>query len=439
MIQTAHCQDHREVQRKALYDNYLTIKPDILEENPKNKNRERAKRPIFRRLNEFRPVILKLFILIMLIYLVSGGCTAYKPLYKRSYVPREAPDSPVDFTFFLIGDTGDIPMDETLPSLDGLKELIAEYGEKSAVVFLGDNIYPVGMPEKGDLTYDRAYHRLSMQLEALKDYKGHAYFIAGNHDWYEYEELGIRRQERIVDSTLRTYSLANNNFFRPDSACADPQIIELTSTTNLLLMDSQWLLAESRDSTYRYCEVHNTDQFFEKIEELLAKYKDEIVLVSLHHPIYTYGHHGGKNSLVNSLFPLTWRYKYAFLPMPILGNVFNLLKSYISPQDFRNKYYKDYRIRMLSALVKNGKHIVAAGHEHNLQYIEYHDQVFVVSGAGSKKNGAALGRGSKFCVGNHGFVQVDIHRNGEAYFHYYVTEKGEPVTKVFETGFVLKN
>ena len=410
-----------------------------MEERQKDELGNKPAKAFHQRKGFIRGLILKLLLAFTLVSFFGGGCTAYKPLYRVNYTTNQAPETDVAFTFFLIGDTGDAPDGESLPTLEALSEMIAGYDENSAVVFLGDNLYPVGMPEKGDLTYDRAYHRLNVQLEALKDYQGHAYFIAGNHDWYTYEEAGVRRQEQIIDSTLRTYSLVNNNFFMPDSACADPQMIELTGSINLLLMDTQWLLAESRDSTYKYCEVHNTEAFFQKVDTLLTQYQDEIVLVAMHHPIYTYGHHGGRNSFKNSLFPLTWRYKYAYLPLPILGNAFNLLKTYVSPQDLRNKHYRELRVRMLSSLIKTGKHIVAAGHEHNLQHIELNNQAFVVSGAGSKKNGSALGKGSKFCIGKHGFVQVDILKNGEAFFQYYHTDEITPLEKVFDTRFDLKD
>ena len=47
---------------------------------------------------------------------------------------------------FLIGDAGE-PV--TNPVLTLLKSEAQKYGKKASVVFLGDNIYPKGLPPKG--------------------------------------------------------------------------------------------------------------------------------------------------------------------------------------------------------------------------------------------------------------------------------------------------
>ena len=68
--------------------------------------------------------------------------------------------------------------------------------------------------------------------------------------------------------------------------------------------------------------------------------------------------------------------------------------------------YVSYKKHLIDALQQKGRSIVASGHEHALQYIERHDQYFIVSGAGSKNNKVATGKGSKFAVGQKGYVKL---------------------------------
>ena len=49
------------------------------------------------------------------------------------------------FSLFLIGDAGEPDVGAT-DNIKLLKKQLDQAGEKSAVVFLGDNIYPKGMP-----------------------------------------------------------------------------------------------------------------------------------------------------------------------------------------------------------------------------------------------------------------------------------------------------
>src|SRR5437867_13039464 len=89
------------------------------------------------------------------------------------------------------------------PVLEMLGEQIREVGTESAVVFLGDNIYPNGMPDQNDKMRKRAEARIKVQLDVVKNHAGKVYFLSGNHDWnkgrpggYEY----MLREEEYIKS-----------------------------------------------------------------------------------------------------------------------------------------------------------------------------------------------------------------------------------------------
>ena len=125
-----------------------------------------------------------------------------------------------------------------------------------------------------------------------------------------------------------------------------------------------------------------------------------------HHPPYTYAHHGGKFPLKDDLFPITQKVDWFYWPLPVTGFVFNRIRLRFSEQDVYHPLYKAYKSALVEALEDTGVSIVASGHEHTLQYIERHNQHFIVSGAGSKQNKVAMGRGSKFAIGMKGYAKL---------------------------------
>ena len=44
-------------------------------------------------------------------------------------------------------------------------------------------------------------HRIKIQTDAVKDFKGETVFLPGNHDWYSGLK-GLKRQEKIVEDQL---------------------------------------------------------------------------------------------------------------------------------------------------------------------------------------------------------------------------------------------
>ncbi|HLG33300.1 MAG TPA: metallophosphoesterase [Bacteroidia bacterium] len=93
----------------------------------------------------------------------------------------------LSFKVFLIGDAGDSKV--TGETLDSLKsQLLAN--PNSAVIFLGDNSYRGGLwgiLPSGFRGYDGSngtQAKIKSQLNILDEYKGAAYFIPGNHDWW---------------------------------------------------------------------------------------------------------------------------------------------------------------------------------------------------------------------------------------------------------------
>src|SRR5690606_19532311 len=82
------------------------------------------------------------------------------------------------------------------------EEQITASDKNATLLFLGDNIYPSGMPT--DLESEErkiAEQKLIFQLEIAKKFKGKTVFIPGNHDWYNGIE-GLEAQALFVSEYL---------------------------------------------------------------------------------------------------------------------------------------------------------------------------------------------------------------------------------------------
>lgn len=102
-----------------------------------------------------------------------------------------------DFKLFLIGDAGNADEPQAKKTLNLLKGKLDSADSNSMLIFLGDNIYPNGMPKETDKDYDSAKIKLENQLAITRNFKGKTLVIPGNHDWYSGLE-GLNTQEGLV-------------------------------------------------------------------------------------------------------------------------------------------------------------------------------------------------------------------------------------------------
>src|ERR1700752_4253965 len=110
-------------------------------------------------------------------------------------VPRD-----IELSLFLIGDAGEPGPRAVGVPLESLTVQVAEAPQRSIVLFLGDNVYPSGIPEEGRAEYADSRRRLAAQVNAVPQ-GARAFFLPGNHDWNGEEAFGlssIRLQEKMI-------------------------------------------------------------------------------------------------------------------------------------------------------------------------------------------------------------------------------------------------
>ena len=351
--------------------------------------------------------------------LMISSCATHHAQYGESV--KETTQNTTDslkiiHTFYLIGDAGNANELQAKETLQLLEQQLIKANSSSTLLYLGDNIYPKGLPDTNP-AYERliAEEKLLNQLKLSKNFKGKTIFIPGNHDWYSGLK-GLKRQGKFV-----TEYLQEEKSFMPDNGCGIEEL-EINSTLTLLAIDSQWFLEnwDNSPTINDNCTVKTREAFFTELENVLAKNQEKTVLVALHHPLMSNGSHGGQFSLEKQLFPLEKR-----IPLPVVGSLINLVRktSGISPQDIQNKQYDHFIKRVKTLLQNNDNIIVVSGHDHNLQYIERDNIKQIISGAGSKTEAARAIVDSDFSYGKYGFAKVVIYENGLSKVSFFGKEK----------------
>jgi hypothetical protein len=388
---------------------------------------------------------MKLFFTSIVLICVLLSCASYKTQYAKEALPWQqsspSPSLVLQHTMYLVGDGGNAYADKT-PVLGYLKTRLTSESQNSSILFLGDNIYEYGMPPKEDEKLrEAAEFNIIAQLKVLDSFKGRSIFLPGNHDWRGWGLDGLKRQENFIESYLNNKDGKPEkenweNYFLPDDGCSGPVAVELKNDVVVLVVDSQWWLAKwNKESKINEgCEVKNRSSFQINFENMLRKYPTKKVVIAMHHPMYTYGPHGGGYTVKQHLFPLTDLNPKLYIPLPGIGSLVALLRSTIgSRQDIPNKNYKKLRSAVLNASKKNGSFIFVSGHEHTLQYIENENQKFIVSGSGSKKSPVRLGKGSEFASASLGYSTIKFYEGGETWSQFWeVDSDGKNARLVFQ-------
>ena len=314
-----------------------------------------------------------------------AGCRAVMP----PVVP--APEE-IQTSLFLIGDAGEQDPREIGPPLDALSSLAAAAPERSVIVFLGDNVYPEGMPREGDAEWADARRRLADQVNAVPR-GARGVFLPGNHDWADSKPYGLYAI-RLQESMIRSLAAGRDVRMIPGNGCPGPVAVD-AGRLRFIGMDTQWWLQEFivKDSATS-CPTQIgavTSALRRQIDEWSAT-PGNLVVVGGHHPMMTGGEHGAYCGITG--------------PFRRFGN---------RSQDIVSRLNRTLRDSMEAAFADHPPIAYAAGHDHNLQVLRGGPNVpnLLVSGAGSpsKVSCAVRLRESRFTSQHRsGFMRIDVMR-----------------------------
>lgn len=341
----------------------------------------------------------------------------------------EKNESEVIYSIFLVGDAGDASQQPLEPSLEVLKDQMNALidPEKSAVIFVGDNIYPDGLPPEGHPERAEAEGYLDAQLSVLTDYPGEIIFIAGNHDWQSSGEQGlswVKDQERYIESALQ------KNVFHPEAGFAGPVEIELMQATEnqagitAIVFDSQWWIHphEKEFSDGIKNEREEKQRLIDEITRLIQKNEQNHVYLVAHHPLISAGPHGGQFPWITHLAP------------PLFGSGYVWYrKLFGTSQDVAG--YKDLVNSLRDAMEQHPSLTYVSGHEHNLQHFERgndeRDQDFIISGSASKHSYSEKLKEPDYAYPGEGIGVVHYYASGERQLEFW-TYQGQ---LIYRSGF----
>lgn len=341
------------------------------------------------------------------------GCATYKPQYSNKKHQKELTNSEKELahSFYLIGDAGNSPLGQSSATLKAFKKELLNASKNTTALFLGDNIYEKGFVSKKNKEHELAKHRIKIQTDAVKNFKGKTIFIPGNHDWYSGLKA-LKRQEKFIEKELGKGS------FLPEDGCPIDKI-HISENIELIIIDTHWYMTSwnKHPTINDNCEIKNRADFFNEFKSLIKKSRGKTTIVALHHPIYTNGPHGGQFTFGSHMKPL-----------PVLGTIKNILRETtgITNTDIQNKRYNEFRKRFITIAQENKKVILVSGHEHSLQYIVKDNLHQIVSGSGSKKS-ATHNKNGKFSYGTSGYARLDIYKDGSSSVEFFSVEDNKAV------------
>lgn len=359
-----------------------------------------------------------------LIILVAGilinACATYKPQFIDDKDKENVfPEKEVDKTFYLVGDAGLSPMNGMSQGLTAFNKYIADKETKDDfTLYLGDNIYPAGLPIKEMKYRGEAENMLNAQINAVKNFKGQTIFLPGNHEWYAGGVTGVRLEEEYIEEFL-----GEDSFF-PENGCP-LESIDVSDSIQLIVIDTQWYLEnwDFHPTINDGCEIKTRERLMLELEGEIKKAQGKTVVFAMHHPMYTNGVHGGQFALKKHLYPVQKN-----IPVPIFSSLLTQVRTQggVSIQDRYNELYNDLMNRLETLATESGNIVFVSGHEHTLQYIDTGTIKQIVSGSGSKGSFANLFNHGVFSYGLQGFVVLTVFKDGSSWVQYFGSENNEP-------------
>ncbi|RXJ49885.1 metallophosphoesterase [Gelidibacter gilvus] len=358
--------------------------------------------------------------LILLTVLFINACASYKPQYlDTNHLQNIFPEKEVDKVFYLVGDAGLSPMNGMSQGLTAFKDFISDKDtQDDYTLFLGDNIYPSGLPHIEHKYRGAAENMLNAQVKAVEPFKGQSIFIPGNHEWYSGGVTGVRLQEQYIKEAL------DENSFFPENGCP-LKTIEVSETIHMIIIDTQWYLEnwDRHPTINEDCVIKTRERLLLELESEIKNAQGKTIVFAMHHPMYTNSTHGGQFALEKHLFPLQKK-----IPMPGLASLVAQIRAQggVSIQDRYNELYNDLMHRLENLATENGNIVFVSGHEHTLQYIDNGNIKQIVSGSGSKTGQVNLKAHGVFAYGLQGFAVLTVFKDGSSWVQYFGAENNKP-------------
>ncbi|HEU0111720.1 MAG TPA: BamA/TamA family outer membrane protein [Flavisolibacter sp.] len=334
---------------------------------------------------------------------------------------------------FLIGDAGEL-LGNKQPVVEWIKEHVNVDDEKNTFIYLGDNIYPLGLPMEGAPTYEESKKILDSQIDLVKGKKGKAFFVMGNHDWNN-GKLGGWQQAMNQINYINNLEQPNIEAW-PRDGCPGPVPVELSDKVVAVFVDSQWFLyVHEKPGPGSNCDAKTVEEFATELREIVAMHPNQLIILVTHHPMYTFGIHGGDYGWKEHLFPFTAANKNLWIPLPVIGSIYPITRGVFGNlQDVRHPLYRNMVDIIEKAMKEHANPVSVAGHDHSLQMIIKDSVPYIVSGSGINLSRVKENRKGDLLfstVSDNGFAMLEIRKSGSVEARFYTVSSSGMDQPVF--------
>ena len=199
---------------------------------------------------------------LLVIVVLAESCATHHQQFGKNNSPKftkiEFDTTSLEHSFYLIGDAGNANEQNAQSTLSIVNNGLKAANPNSTLLFLGDNIYPKGMPsKKSDPSYSDAEIKITNQLKTTNNFKGKTIFIPGNHDWYNGLE-GLEAQSKFVTTYLN-----DKKAFLPRKNCAIEDV-KISKNIVLITINSEWFLQDwnKHPRINDDCDIKTKEDFF---------------------------------------------------------------------------------------------------------------------------------------------------------------------------------
>jgi len=339
----------------------------------------------------------------------------------------------IAYRIVLVGDAGSLTKGQQ-PVSQAIKKNVP-MDARTVIVYLGDNLYKVGLPDDAYIGYQQARIVLDSQVAIVKNTPAKVYMIPGNHDWNNGGTGGygsVLREQLYVD-LLDT----KNVKFYPEGGCPGPVEVPIGENIVLVIIDSQWWIHPyDKPGIESDCPYKTKDEVLSQLSDILTRNYKKLVIFATHHTFRSNGPHGGYYGVKQHVFPFTDLSPNLYIPLPIVGSIYPISRGIFgTPQDLRHPEYQNM-IDDIEAVTKSHPNLIyAGGHEHSLQLIKDTGHYYIVSGTGYNSSRVSKSKKTIYASPEHGFAVLDISKNKNVDVTFYVT--GPDSSKKDYTGHLL--
>ncbi len=332
-----------------------------------------------------------------------------------------APKDSIEIAIFLIGDAGSSAYDSEPVLQQMARQSDSLRPVRQFVVFLGDNVYPRGVPPLNHPAREDAEKKVAAQVMAIRKGGAQGLLIPGNHDWDRQGRDGwasILRQDTLV----RKFG-APDVRLAPSGGCPGPEVLDLGKNVRFIALDSEWWVHNDLKpfGPESPCPTRTYEEVTDSLAGALRDKGNRHAIVLTHHPLRSGGIHGGSFTLMDHIFPLRNFKRWLWIPLPLIGSAYPFARQMgISNQDISGRRYSQMRDAFELIFARYPPLVIASGHDHDLQVIRggrrrvTNAAYQLVSGAGILGHESVVRdiEGSLFMREAAGFMRLDVTRDG---------------------------